>query len=167
MNKRIVGLFSSYEDANGAVTELMNMGYKKEDFDLAAKEGVLAASKSEKNVENNLGMGTVSGARAGAMVGGIAGLIVGISALALPGIGPFITIGTLSSAIGSTAVGAGLGAASGGIVGGLLGLGLTTEEAVEFEKGVTAGEILLAVSSKGDDQAVKYIFKNHNAVRVN
>lgn len=167
MDKQIVGLFQNYTDADGAVADLEANGYSKADMNLAAKQDVLSTSTPQQAVESDLGEGTVSGARAGAMVGGIAGLIVGVAALAVPGIGPLITLGTLSTAIGSTAVGAGVGAAGGGVVGGLLGLGLSEEEAVEYEKGLNAGEILLAVSPKGNDQLVHDIFAKHNVVRVN
>lgn len=171
-NKQIVGLFSNYADANGAVTDLMENGYSKNDISLIAKQDSLNSgatapqAATQNDVENDLGEGTVSGARTGAMVGGLAGLIVGISALAIPGIGPLITLGTLSTAIGSTAVGAGVGAAGGGVVGGLLGLGLSNEEAAEYEKSLTEGSILVSVVPIGSVQTVHDIFVKNKAVKV-
>lgn len=165
-NKQIVGLFSNYKDADGAVMELMANGYSKNDINLVAKQDSLNAAATQGEVEKDLGGGTVSGARTGAMVGGLAGLLVGISALAIPGIGPLITLGTLSTAIGSTAVGAGVGAAGGGVVGGLLGLGLSNEEAAEYEKSLTEGSILVSVPPNGKDSLVHEIFTKHNAVKI-
>ncbi len=166
-NTQIVGLFSNYTDANNAIAQLMAEGFSKDSINLVAKEETLkAAGTSQDEVEKDLGGGTVSGARAGAMIGGIAGLIVGISALAVPGIGPLITLGTLSTAIGSTAVGAGVGAAGGGVVGALVGLGLSSDEATEFEKGVSQGSILVAVKADGKEQVIRDIFQKNNSVRI-
>lgn len=165
---QIVGLFSSYEDANNAISDLMAKGYTRDDIDLMAKEESLkAAGTSQAEVENSLGEGTVTGAKAGAVVGGIAGLIVGVTALAVPGIGPLITLGTLSTAIGSTAVGAGVGAAGGGVMGALVGLGLSSDLAKEFEEGLNQGSIIVAVNVRGDEKSVRDIFRQHNAIKIN
>ncbi len=166
-NRQIVGLFSNYDDANAAVADLMASGFSKGDLDLVAKEETLkAAGTSQAEVEKDLGGGTVSGAKTGAMLGGIAGLIVGVSALAVPGIGPLITLGTLSTAIGSTAVGAGVGAAGGGVVGALVGLGFSDDEATEFEQGLNQGSILVAAKVNGNEQVIRDIFQKHNAVKI-
>ena len=57
--------------------------------------------------------GAATGAGSGALVGGTLGWLVGIGALAIPGLGPFIAAGPILAALS--------GAAVGGTVGGLTG----------------------------------------------
>lgn len=164
-NNKVVGLFESYEDANDAVIELGNSGYTKDQIDIMVRENVVKDKLQNQTVEKDVGEGTVSGARAGALVGGIAGTILGVGALLIPGVGPVITLGTLSTAIGSAAVGAGVGAAGGGVLGSLTGLGLPKEEAEVYAEGVKRGGILVVVDATERD-TVEEIFHSHNAVNV-
>ena len=53
-------------------------------------------------------------------VGGGLGWLVGIGALAIPGVGPFIAAGPIMAALAGAAV----GAAAGGLTGALVGLGI-------------------------------------------
>jgi len=69
--------------------------------------------------------GAATGAATGGVLGGALGWIVGIGALAIPGVGPFIAAGPIMAALG----GAAIGAATGGIAGSLIGLGIPELEA--------------------------------------
>jgi hypothetical protein len=62
--------------------------------------------------------GAATGAGSGMLLGGALGWAVGIGALAIPGLGPFIAAGPIMAALG----GAAIGSAAGGLTGGLLGL---------------------------------------------
>src|ERR1019366_3674046 len=73
--------------------------------------------------------GTATGAGTGGVVGGALGWIVGIGALAIPGVGPFIAAGPIMAALS----GAAIGAVAGGIAGGLIGLGIPELEAKRYE----------------------------------
>ena len=85
------------------------------------------------------------GALSGAAVGAGVGALFGLAALAIPGVGPFITAGALASALGTTggavAAGAIVGGTSGGIAGALSHWGLNEAEskyyAGEIERGGT------------------------------
>ena len=57
--------------------------------------------------------GAATGAGSGAILGGALGWMVGIGALAIPGVGPFIAAGPIMAAL----AGAGAGAAAGGLTG--------------------------------------------------
>jgi len=63
------------------------------------------------------------------LLGGLGGWLVGIGALAIPGIGPFIAAGAFATALGGAAIGAGLGA----IAGALAGMGVPEEHAKYYE----------------------------------
>ena len=105
--------------------------------------------------------GAVAGAGTGGVVGGALGWIVGIGALAIPGVGPFIAAGPIMAALS----GAAIGAAAGGIAGGLIGLGIPELEAKRYEGKVKEGNILLSVHTENSDgiKRAKEIFTKAGA----
>ena len=95
--------------------------------------------------------GAVTGAGTGGVVGGALGWIVGIGALAIPGVGPFIAAGPIMAALS----GAAIGAAAGGIAGGLIGLGIPELEAKRYEGKVKAGNILISVHTENSEEITR------------
>ena len=85
--------------------------------------------------------GATAGAGGGAVLGGALGWIVGIGALAIPGLGPFIAAGPIMAAL----AGAAGGAAVGGLTGALIGMGIPEYEAKRYEGKVKEGNILMSV----------------------
>jgi hypothetical protein len=105
--------------------------------------------------------GAATGAGTGAVLGGALGWMIGIGALAIPGVGPFIAAGPIMAAL----AGAAGGAAAGGVTGALIGLGIPEYEAKRYEGKVKDGNILLSVhteDSKERDRA-KQILENGGA----
>jgi uncharacterized membrane protein len=70
-----------------------------------------------------------------------------LGALTISGIGPILAAGSLATALGATALGAGLGAAAGGIVGALADMGVSQEEAGSFAEGVRRGCTLVIIDA--------------------
>lgn len=105
--------------------------------------------------------GAVTGASTGGVIGGVLGWLVGIGALAIPGLGPFIAAGPLMAALS----GLGIGATAGGVVGALVGMGIPEYEAKRYEAQLREGRILLSVHCNDSDEVsrVKDIFKNAGA----
>jgi hypothetical protein len=100
--------------------------------------------------------GAATGAGSGAVLGGALGWMVGIGALAIPGLGPFIAAGPIMAAL----AGAAGGAAAGGLTGALIGMGIPEYEAKRYEGKVKDGNILLSVHAKDSterDQAKKIL----------
>jgi hypothetical protein len=91
--------------------------------------------------------GAATGAGAGLMLGGALGWLVGVGALAIPGLGPFIAAGPLMAAL----AGAGVGGAVGELAGGLIGFGLPEFEAKRYEGLVKSGGILLSVHADNSE----------------
>jgi hypothetical protein len=85
--------------------------------------------------------GTAAGVGAGGAIGGTLGLLVGIGALAIPGLGPFIAAGPIMSVL----AGMGAGGAVGGLVGALVGMGIPEYEAKRYDGRVRKGGILVSV----------------------
>jgi hypothetical protein len=105
--------------------------------------------------------GAVTGAGTGGVVGGALGWLVGIGALAIPGVGPFIAAGPIMAALS----GAAIGAAAGGIAGGLIGLGIPELEAKRYEDKIKNGNILISVHTENSEEIkrAKEIFTQANA----
>lgn len=105
--------------------------------------------------------GAVAGAGTGGVLGGALGWIVGIGALAIPGVGPFIAAGPIIAALSGAAV----GAAVGGIAGGLIGLGIPEIEAKRYEGKIQKGNILISVHTENADEIAraKKIFEDAKA----
>jgi uncharacterized membrane protein len=94
-------------------------------------------------------------------LGGALGWLVGIGALAIPGVGPFIAAGPILAALSGAAV----GAAVGGITGALIGMGIPEFEAKRYEGRVKEGGILISVHAETSEEAsvAKEIFENAGA----
>src|SRR5690606_28301345 len=103
----------------------------------------------------------VVGATGGFAIGGTLGWLMGIGALAIPGIGPFIAAGPIVAAL----AGAGVGSAIGGLAGALVGIGIPEHEVQKYEDFITGGGILISVHV--DDarwaQSAKQILKESGA----
>jgi hypothetical protein len=88
--------------------------------------------------------GATAGAGTGGLLGGALGWLVGIGALAIPGLGPFIAAGPIMAALGGAAAGAALG----GITGALIGMGIPEYEAKRYEGKVKEGSLLISVHTE-------------------
>lgn len=105
--------------------------------------------------------GATTGAVTGGALGGVLGWLVGIGALAIPGVGPFIAAGPIMAALGGAAV----GGATGGLVGALIGMGIPEYEAKRYEARLKEGRVLISVHSDSSDETrrAKDIFERHHA----
>ena len=105
--------------------------------------------------------GAAAGAGTGGVLGGALAWLMGIGALAIPGVGPFIAAGPIMAAL----AGAGVGAAVGGLIGALVGLGIPEYEAKRYEGKIKNGSILISVHSQDGEQVkrAKEIFERSGA----
>ena len=95
--------------------------------------------------------GTTTGVAAVGVVGGTLGLLVGLGALAIPGIGPFLAAGPLVAAL----AGVGAGGAVGGMIGALVGMGIPEYEAKRYEGHLLGGGVLLSVHCDTADEVTR------------
>ena len=105
--------------------------------------------------------GATTGGVTGGVVGGALGWLVGIGALAIPGVGPFIAAGPIMAALGGAAV----GGAVGGIAGALVGFGIPEYEAKRYEGKIKSGNVLISVHAEDSDdiKRAKEIFEHAGA----
>src|ERR1700675_1576136 len=145
-NKSVFGIYSSRSGVENAVTALKDAGFQHSDVSVLLPENLgnreIATEKNTKAPE-----GATTGAGSGAVIGGTLGWLVGIGALAIPGLGPFIAAGPIMAAL----AGVGAGSAVGGITGALIGMGIPEHEANRYEVRVKEGGILLSVHSDNSD----------------
>jgi hypothetical protein len=143
-------LFEMRGDAEDAINALKTRGFSGDQIGIALRDrdaqGKLAEDTGTKAAD-----GAATGAVSGGLLGGVVGFLVGVGALAIPGIGPIISAGVLTTvfgAAGATALaGAGIGAATGGVVGGLIGMGIPETEAAYFDTGFRKGHVLVTVNA--------------------
>lgn len=145
-HKVVFGIYETRATVEHGVENLQKEGFASDEISvLLPEEGAsdkFAHEKSSKAPE-----GASTGAGTGLVVGGILGWLVGIGAVAIPGVGPFIAAGPLMALL----AGAGTGAAIGGVAGGLIGLGIPEYEARRYENFVKDGGILLSVHTSNTD----------------
>jgi hypothetical protein len=139
-NKAVVGLMANRSQAEAVVDKLIQSGFSSNDISalFPDKTGTrdFAHEQNTKAPE-----GAVAGAGTGGAIGGTLGLLVGIGALAIPGLGPFIAAGPILAALS----GAAAGATVGGITGALIGMGIPELEARQYEGKIKGGNILVSV----------------------
>jgi hypothetical protein len=146
-NTAVFGIYKSSAQAEHAVDRIATAGFSPNDISVllpdtqSSKE--FAHEKNTKAPE-----GTATGVTTGGVVGGTLGLLVGIGALAIPGLGPFIAAGPIMASL----AGLGVGGAVGGLIGALVGMGIPEYEAKRYEGRVKDGGVLLSVHCDTSDE---------------
>jgi stress response protein YsnF/uncharacterized membrane protein len=156
MAKTVTALFETYTDAHNAMQDLVDHGFQRDDISIMAHESL---AERDRRLHDDDTPGAVTGGGVGAAVGGVGGLLLGLTALAVPGVGPVLAIGPLVTAL----AGAGIGAAAGALIGALTDLGVPEEEAHYYAEGIRRGGVLVVVETTDDlaEQAVS-ILNRHN-----
>jgi hypothetical protein len=159
-NTAVFGLYPSITSVEIGVDELKSAGFRNTDISVLFPESAgtrdFAHEKGTKAPE-----GATTGAGTGVILGSALGWLVGIGALAIPGVGPFIAAGPVMTAL----AGAGVAGTVGGITGALIGLGIPEYEAKRYEGQLKDGGILLSVHSDTSDatKRAKEILKRTGA----
>src|SRR6202045_2611667 len=145
-NTAVFGIYSSYGQVESAVNALKAAGFRNTDISVLFPENVGSKDFAHKK-ETKAPEGATAGAGTGIVLGGALGWLVGIGALAIPGLGPFIAAGPIMAAL----AGAGVGSAVGGVAGALVGMGIPEYEAKRYEGRLQKGGILVSVHSDNSD----------------
>jgi hypothetical protein len=143
----VFGIYSSVLQAERAVDTLVQSGFSGTDISVLLQDNRgtrdFAHEKETKAPE-----GATTGVTAGGVIGGALGVLVGIGALAIPGMGPFIAAGPIMAGL----AGLGVGGAVGGLIGALVGMGIPEYEAKRYEGRLKDGGVLLSAHCDTSDE---------------
>jgi len=145
--KSVLGIYSTRPATENAISAFRDNGFERTDISLLLPEN-LGSKEIVTEKETKAPEGASVGAGSGAVIGGTLGWLVGIGALAIPGLGPFIAAGPIMA----TLAGIGVGGAVGGFSGALVGLGVPEYEAKRYEGRLQKGGILLSVHCDTSDE---------------
>jgi len=156
----IVGIFNDRYQAELAYDELRQMGFGLDDLGFAIRGSDAVEGGM---ITDALGTKDGQGAAVGAATGAATGAVLGaVAALLIPGIGPIVAGGILTTAVGFGAA----GAAVGGILGAMTGLGVSEDEAVYYEQQFNAGKALLAVRPGATSETALATIRKHGGYFV-
>ncbi|MGH8593939.1 MAG: hypothetical protein ACREX9_04615 [Gammaproteobacteria bacterium] len=170
--KIVVGLFDSFHEAQSATRDLIMAGYSWDDIGLFASDATGEWSRYKASTfEGAARMSTLedaaptsgeigSGVSTGTVVGGLGGLLVGLTELAIPGIGWVAAAGTLAT----TLLGAGVGAAAGGLFAAVEKLGVPKDKMGYYAEAMRRGGTLVFVrlAEEQVDEAMAIMERHHS-----
>ena len=154
MDKRIIGYFEDNDQAERALRELKEKGYREISI-LGNEKGERRGRGGDAQSSTHLNNGTMTGGA----IGGLAGLALGAGALFIPGIGPILAMGPLAATLG--------GAVTGGVTGALVDYGIPEDRSSFYESKVKEGNTVMVV--KADERKtdeIAHIMRNYGAKDV-
>jgi hypothetical protein len=147
-NIAVFGIYPNYTALEQGIDALRVADFRATDISVLYPENVgskdLGHEKATKAPE-----GASTGASTGMIAGGTLGWLLGIGAIAIPGLGPFVAAGPIMAAL----AGIGVGGAVGGLTGALVGLGIPEYEAKRYEGRIAKGGLLVSVHADNSDWA--------------
>lgn len=151
----VTGIFDAIADAQSAAQALSANGW--------ARESISVVSSQPSGGGRHDHSLTIKDAEKGAAIGGLAGLFIGMTELAVPGVGLILVGGWLVAIL----LGAGLGAAVGGLAGALVEAGIGHKAASELAESIQQGSTLVIVKSEADRAGeAAALLQQHHAASV-
>jgi hypothetical protein len=139
-NTAVFGIYRDTVALGTGLERLKTAGFRSTDVSVLMPENIGTKDFAHKK-DTKAPEGATTGGVSGGVVGGVIGWLVGVGALAIPGLGPFIAAGPIMALL----AGVGAGGAVGGLLGAMIGAGIPEYEAKRYEGRVKSGGILLSV----------------------
>ena len=139
-SRTVVAFFRDRVNADSAIQDLKAAGFTEDQLGVATRH---EAAEPTTRPATESGSSAVTAAASGGVLGGLVGLLAGAGALMIPGLGPVLAGGILTS----TLAGAGIGAAAGGLIGALMSMGVPEEQARRLDTALRSGGTIVAVSA--------------------
>lgn len=142
-NDFVSAIFDDHSQAEQAVAALRSAGVNDSAISVIARDNgktTSADGAGEEQTTDIVGK---------AALGAGAGALLGIAALAIPGVGPFIAAGAIAeAAIGGAAItGTAVGAAAGGIAGLLTNHGVGDDDVTHYQDRLNQGGVFVSVDA--------------------
>jgi len=153
----VVGVFEDRRQADQAVAELRNVGFRDDQIGVAMRHNEGTSDAKSTTGDTYAEEGGIGGVLAGLGLGALAG--VGVLAGVIPVIGPAIAGGTLGIILSNAAAGAGVA----GLIGALVGYGIPEEEAKYYHSEFEAGRTIVTVNADGRVDEANAILRRHGA----
>lgn len=159
MLNRVTAVFDSKEQAGQAIIALRQIGVTDAQLSVLGGSSHATPHADHDDAGERAGKGALAGASVGALFG--------LAALAIPGVGPFITAGFLAEALGvaggAAVAGAIVGGTSGAVAGAMSRAGYDEHEANFYGSAVERGGVVVAVNTHGmaSDEQVRSILLQH------
>lgn len=152
MANLITGLFETEFAAEEAVAHLKEIGYTQNEISVIMKDRSAA-----EEFAIDTGAHTMEGVGTGAAIGGTIGAVLAgllaVGSIAIPGVG-LLAAGPLAAML----AGAGAGGLAGSLLGWLVGAGIPEDVAPYYERGLSAGGVVVVVATHpNDDDRVRAI----------
>jgi uncharacterized membrane protein len=162
---RVTAIFDSQREAEQAIGALRRIQVPDAHLSVVTRR-VDDVEAGEHQHTHKHGDSAPARVAKGLVAGAGVGALFGLAALAIPGVGPFITAGALASTLGATggaaAAGAIVGGASGAIGAALVRAGYTHDEAEYYGSAVERGGVLVAVDTEDvSEREVRSVLSQH------
>jgi hypothetical protein len=161
----LTGMFSDWQSAGKAYSNLHERGYKKGDVNLMMSDETRRKHFAHHSNDSEAGTKAMEGLGTGSAIGGTVGAIAGIVAaigtsIILPGLG-LVIAGPLAAGL----AGVGAGGITGGIIGALVGWGIPEDRAKRYESGLKEGKIVMGVHPRNEEDAKHFenTWRKHRA----
>lgn len=171
MNEHYVSaVFDTQSEAERAVSELRSAGVDNKAISLIARHDGENRTTDGDGTDTTDAVQDVVGKTA---LGAGIGTALGIAALAIPGVGPFVAAGAIAAVAvpGAALTGAAVGAAAGGLAGLLTDHGVSEDDARYYETRVGEGGIFVSVDTSNSPihgsaaQDILYRSGGHSSTR--
>lgn len=158
-HRQAFGVFTSRQDVEFVLQQLKYIGFSSEKISLITKQPdrqqrLYGDQTTRQLVDQALAgniTGTVKGLVRGNICGSFTGLLLGLSTLAIPGIGHLILAQATGTVIAYALSSSAIGIVAGGLAGALIGLGITEQQAKVYSEQVLSGGYLVIVSGTDDE----------------
>ena len=161
-------MFNDHAHAENAIRDLRAAGFSEKDISVIGKDhdGHLTEATEDELAEKAASMASKAAAGAGI------GTLLGVAALAIPGVGPFVAAGAIAEAAvgGAALTGAAVGAAGGGIAGALEDHGIPEGDAKYYSEHMDHGGTLVTVNDTTGQHGTApsdmlYKYNGHSSTR--
>ncbi len=146
----VVAVYPHVDQAEEAVRHLQQGGFPTDHVSIIARD--LGTGKKVHGFVTSCDVAKAA-AGTGAWLGGIFGLLVGAAFIWVPGVGPLVVAGSLTSVLLGGLEGAVAGAALSGLLGFLTSLGISREQILKYEESVKAGNYLVVAHGEEPEVA--------------